>query len=65
MIRTGTEGHVVDGSVVAVDLLQRCVAAGVPDGDRPVFAAGNQQGPGRIQSHGVHLDTSWENKCNC
>lgn len=53
--RTRTEGHVVDGPGVAVDLLQRCVAAGVPDGDGPVFTAGHQQSPRRVQTDGVHL----------
>lgn len=52
---TGTEGHVVDGSIVAVDLLQCCVAAGVPDGGGPVFTARHQQSPRWIQTSGVHL----------
>lgn len=52
---TWTEGHVVDGSIVAVDLLQCCVAAGVPDGGGPVFTARHQQSPRWIQTNGVHL----------
>lgn len=53
--RTGAEGHVVNGPAVTLDLLQRCVAAGVPDGGGAVFAAGRQQSPGGIQSDGVYL----------
>lgn len=55
LTRTRTKGHVVDGSSVAVDLLQGCVAAGVPDGDGPIFAARHQQSPRWIQADGVHL----------
>lgn len=36
---TWTEGHIVDGPGVAVDLLKGPVAAGVPDGDGAVFGA--------------------------
>lgn len=45
----------VNGPIVTVDLLQRCVAAGVPNGGGPVFAAGHQQGPSWIQTDSVHL----------
>lgn len=55
--RTRTEGHVVDGPIVAADLLHRPVSAGVPDGDDTVFTAGHQQPPAWIQSNRVHLDT--------
>lgn len=55
LTRTRTKGHVVDGSCVAVDLLQCCVAAGVPDGDGAVFTARHQQSPRWIQTDGVHL----------
>lgn len=47
----------MDGSRVTVNLLQCCVAAGVPDGDGAVFTARNQQGPRWIQTNGVHLST--------
>lgn len=45
----------MDGPGVAADLLQCSVAAGVPDGDGPVFTAGHQQSPRWIQTNGVHL----------
>lgn len=45
----------MNGSIVAVDLLQCCVAAGVPDGGSPIFTARHQQSPRRIQTDGVHL----------
>lgn len=48
----------VDGSGVAVDLLQGSIAAGVPDGDGPIFTARRQQSPRWIQTNGVHLFTS-------
>lgn len=46
----------MDGSAVTVDLLQRGVAVGVPDGDGSVFTARDQQRPGCIQAYSVHLD---------
>lgn len=56
LTHTRAKGHVMDGSsVAAVDLLQRPVAAGVPDGDGPIFTAGHQQSPRWIQTDGVHL----------
>lgn len=54
--RTWTEGHVMDGSTVAVDLLQCGEAGGVPDGDGSVLTARNQQRPSYVQAHGVHLE---------
>lgn len=45
----------MDGSIVAVDLLQGGVAVGVPDADGPVFTAGNQQGPSCVQAQRVDL----------
>lgn len=46
----------MDGPTVAVDLLQCGEAAGVPEGDGSVLTAGNQQRPGCVQAHGVHLE---------
>lgn len=51
----------MNGPAVTLDLLQRCVAAGVPDGGGAVFAAGHQQSPGGVQSDGVHL-RRWRRK---
>lgn len=53
---TRTEGRVVNGSSMAVDLLKSPVAAGIPDGDRPVFAARRQQSSSGIQTDRVYLD---------
>lgn len=53
---TRTEGSVVNGSSMAVDLLKSPVAAGVPDGDRPVFTARRQQSSSGIQTDCVYLD---------
>ncbi|PWA24993.1 hypothetical protein CCH79_00016008 [Gambusia affinis] len=59
---TRTEGSVVNGSSMAVDLLKSPVAAGVPDGDRPVFTARCQQSSSGIQTDCVYLDVKKKNK---
>lgn len=46
----------MDGSTVTVDLLQRGVAAGVPDGDGPIFTARNQEAPCWVQARSVNLE---------
>lgn len=46
----------VDGSSVALDLLQCFIAARVPDGDGPILTARHQQSPRWIQTNGVHLE---------
>lgn len=60
--RTWTESCVVDGSCVAVDLLQTFIAACVPDRDGAVFRARHQQSPGWIQTYGVHLDMDQQDR---
>lgn len=55
---TRTESHVVDGSYVAVDLLQGSIAAGIPDGGGPIFTSRHQQSPCWIQTDSVHLNAN-------
>lgn len=46
----------MDGPTVAVDLLQSQLAAGVPDGDGPIFTSRHQQSPSWVQTDRVHLN---------
>lgn len=57
---TGAKGHVVDGSSVAVDLLQYPIVTSVPDGGGAIFTTGYQESPCWIQTNSVHLEMEIE-----